>query len=135
MNGKIKVLLVERDPQVSQLLLLLLAAPDAPRLRFEPVCVADVEAGLRSIARGDRVDAVVLGLPRDGIGALERLRALRRQAPNVPIVALVEPGGEARGRVAVKLGAEGFQVRGRLNSGALKRSLSGEAVGSRPSAA
>ena len=129
MDGKIAVLLVGHDPQVAQLLLLLLDAPNAPRRRFEPVCVKDVEAGLRSLARGDRVDAVVLGLPRDGVRSLERLRALRRQAPDVPIVALVEPGAEARGRVAVKLGAEGFQVRGRLNSDALRRSLSGEAVG------
>jgi DNA-binding NarL/FixJ family response regulator len=129
MKGKIAVLLVERDPQVAQLLLLLLAAPDAPRLRFEPVCVEDVEAGLRSLARGERVDAVVLGLPRYGVQALERMRTLRRRAPEAPIVALVEPGGEARGREAVKLGAAHFQVKGRLDSGALKRSLSREAVG------
>ena len=129
MDGKITVLLVERDPQVAQLILLLLAAPDAPRRRFETVRVEDVEAGLRSLARGDKVDAVLLGMPRDGSRTLERLRALRRRAPGVPIVALVEAGAEARGREAVKFGAEGFQVRGRLDSGALKRSLSGEAVG------
>ena len=114
---------------MAQLLLLLLASPDAPRRRFEPVCVEDLEAGLRSLARGDRIDAVVLGLPPDGVRALERLRALRRYAPDVPIVALVEPGAEARGREAVELGAECFQVRGCLDSDALKRSLRGEAVG------
>jgi DNA-binding response OmpR family regulator len=128
MHGKITVLLVERDPQVAQLLLLLLAVPDAPRRRFETVCVEDVDAGLRSLARG-KVDAVILGLPRDPSRALERLRALRRHAPDLPIVALVEPGAEARGREAVKFGAEDFQVRGRLDSRALRRSLSGEAVG------
>src|SRR4051812_8354476 len=128
MDGMISVMLVERDPQVAQLLLLMLAAPDAPRRRFEPVCVEDVEAGLRSLARGARVDAVVVGLPRDGARALQRLRTLRRRAPDVPIVALVEPGSEARGRRAVELGAEGFQVRGSLDPAALKRSLRGEAA-------
>jgi DNA-binding NarL/FixJ family response regulator len=125
MDGRISVMLVEPDPQVAQLILLLLAAPDAPRRRFEPVCYEDVDAGLRSIARGDRVDAVLLGLARDESRGLERLRALRRRAPGVPIVALVEPGGEERGREAVRLGAEGFQVRGRLTSRELQFALGG----------
>ena len=123
-DRKISVLLVEPDPQVAQLLLLLLAASDAPPHRFEPVCVEDIEAGLRSVARGSRIDAVLLGLTLNGGGALDGLKTLRRQAPHAPIVALVAPGAEERGREAVKLGAKGFQVRGRLNSDALKRALS-----------
>jgi DNA-binding NarL/FixJ family response regulator len=122
-DRKISVLLVEPDPQVAQLLLLLLA-PEAPPFRFEPVCVEDVDAGLRSLARGSRIDAVLLGLTLGGAGGLEGVRTLRREAPHAPIVALVAPGAEARGREAVKLGAKGFQVRGRLNSDALKRALS-----------
>lgn len=123
-DRKISVLLVEPDPQVAQLLLLLLSAPGAPPRRFEPVRVEDIEAGLRSVASGSRVDAVLLGLTLNRGGTLEGLRTLRRRAPHAPIVALVAPGAEARGREAVKLGAKGFQVRGRLNSDALKRALS-----------
>ncbi|HEX4048435.1 MAG TPA: hypothetical protein VH309_11400 [Elusimicrobiota bacterium] len=124
MNGKISVLIVAPDPQVAQLLLLLLAAPDAPPRGFEPVCVEDVETGLLSLKRGGPVDAVLLGSLPDGDGAFEPLRTLRRRAPGVPVVALVEPGGEARGREAVKLGAHGYQTRERLDSRALKNALS-----------
>jgi DNA-binding NarL/FixJ family response regulator len=128
---EVSVLLVEHDPQAAQLLLLLLAAPHPELRRFEPTRVEDVERGLLALARRDPVDAVLLGLPLPGGRTSERLRALRRRAPGVPIVALIEPGAEALGREALALGAHAFVVKGRMDCRALKRSLGGVPVPSR----
>ena len=120
MDGQLSVLLVEPDPQAAQLLLLLLAAPDARR--FETIRVEDVEDGRRVFEREQPVHAVLLGLPLDGGGLSERLSALRREAPDVPVVAAVEAGEEASGREAVALGAACFWVKG-ADARALKRAL------------
>lgn len=109
MAGRVSVLLVERDPQSAQLLLLLLAAPGARRV--ETVRVERVEEGLLLLERREPADAVLLGLPLGEGRPRERLKALRRRAPDVPVVAVVEPGEEALGRQAVAQGAAGFWVR------------------------
>lgn len=120
MDERISVLLVERDPQSAQLLILLLAAPDARG--FETARVEGVEEGLRRLDRGERADAVLLGLPLAEGRLRERLRALRRRAPEVPVVVAVDPGDEALGREAMALGAESFWVRS-ANAGSLKRAV------------
>jgi DNA-binding NarL/FixJ family response regulator len=109
MNDRISVLLIERDPQSAQLLLLLLAAPDARRI--ETMHVQGVEEGLRRLEDDEPADAVLLGLPLGEGRPRERLRALRRKAPGVPVVVVVDPGEEALGRQAVEQGATSFWVR------------------------
>jgi DNA-binding NarL/FixJ family response regulator len=109
MDESLSVLVVERDPQSAQLLLLLLAAPGARRV--ETVRVERVEEGLLLLERREPVDAVLLGLPLGEGRPRERIKALRRRAPNVPILAIVDPGEEALGREAVARGAAGFWVR------------------------
>ena len=120
MNGRITVLLVERDPQSAQLLLLLLAAPDGRRC--ETVRVERAEEGLLLLDRGEPADAVLLGLPLGEGRPRERLRALRRRAPDVPVVAVVDAGDEALGRQAVAQGAAGFWVRS-ADARSLKRAV------------
>ena len=124
MDGRISVLLVERDPQSAQLLLLLLAAPDARGV--ETLRVERVEEGLLLLERREPADAVLLGLPLGEGRPRERLKALRRRAPDVPVVAVVDPGEEALGREAVAHGAAGCWVRS-ADARALKRALA-EAV-------
>lgn len=119
-DDRISVLLVERDPQSAQLLLLLLAAPGARRV--ETVRVERVEEGLLLLERREPADAVLLGLPLGEGRPRERLKALRRRAPDVPVVAVVHPGEEALGRQAVAHGAAGFWVRS-ADARALKRAL------------
>ena len=120
MDETLTVLLVERDPQSAQLLLLLLAAPGARPV--ETVRVERVEEGLLLLERKRRPDAVLLGLPLGAGRPRERLKALRRRAPNVPVLAVVDAGEEALGREAVKHGAAGFWVRG-ADARSLKRAL------------
>lgn len=120
MKGRISVLLVERDPQSAQLLLLLLAAPDARRC--ETARVERAEEALLHMERGEPVDAVLLGLPLGAGRPRERLRALRRGAPEAPVVAVVDPGAEALGRQAVAHGATSYWVRS-ADAGSLKRAV------------
>lgn len=120
MKGRISVLLIERDPQSAQLLLLLLAAPDARRC--ETVRVERAEEGLLQLDRGETPDAVLLGLPLGEGRPRERLRALRRRAPGVPVVAVVGPGEEELGRQAVDQGAACYWVRS-ADARSLKRAV------------
>jgi CheY-like chemotaxis protein len=119
-DGEISVLLVEPDPQAAQLLLLQLAAPDARR--FEAIRVESVEDGRRVLERAEPVAAALVGLPLEGGRLRERLRTLRRAAPELPVIAAVEAGAEELGREAVALGAACFWVKGG-DARALKRAL------------
>jgi hypothetical protein len=110
MNAKIEVLLVERDPQVAQLLLLLLGRPDPPTRRFEWTCVEDVESGLRRLARREPFDAVLLGPSLRSAGTRGRLRG---HAPAVPILTLAPEGKRRVDPDAVKRSLRGAVARAR----------------------
>src|SRR6185503_4557228 len=104
----------------AQLLLLLLAAPGWRRC--ETVRVERAEEGLLLLERGEPAEAVLLGLPLGAGRSRERIRALRRRAPDVPVVAVVDPGEEALGRQAVAQGAACYWVRS-ADAASLKRAV------------
>jgi len=65
-----------------------------------------------SMVDGDRDD-----------GGLRSLIALRRKAPDVPVIVLVRPGDEELASLAVKEGAQDWLVKARLDGDALVRSM------------
>lgn len=102
------VLLIADDPQTAQTFLLLLAAPGSPALRW----TSRLRDGLRLLSVEGPFEAVLLDL---ALGP-QALPLVRARAPGLPVVALAEPGGEARGAAAVARGAWDYQVKGRLHA-------------------
>jgi DNA-binding response OmpR family regulator len=124
MNGKITVLLVEKDPQITQLLLLLMTEPAWPPLPFTLVCVDGLDAARQALGADDSIQVVLLDAALSGSSLIEALRVLRTHFPATPVVVLTEPGGEAVGLEAVRSGAQDYQVKGSLDARTLKRTLS-----------
>jgi DNA-binding NarL/FixJ family response regulator len=124
MEDKITVLLVEKDPQTTQLLLLLMAAPAWPPLPFTMVCVDGLEAARAALAEDAAIQVVLLDPSLTGVGPLEALRVVRAHAPSTPVVMLIEPGEDGLGLAAVGAGAQDYQVKTSLDARTLKRTLS-----------
>lgn len=124
MNGKITVLLVESDPQVTQLLLLLMTAPAWPPLPFTLVCVEGLDSARAALAKDATIQVVLLDANHSGCGPLEALRAIQSHSPSVPIVLLTEDGGDSVGLMAVAAGAQDYQIKSNLDARTLKRTLS-----------
>lgn len=123
MNGKITVLLVEKDPQITQLLLLLMSEPAWPQLQFTLVCVDGIDAALKALSADDSIEVALLDAAGTGLSLLDGLMKVRARAPAVPVVVLTEPGGESTGLEAVRRGAQDYQVKGSLDARTLKRTL------------
>lgn len=123
MNGKITVLLVEKDPQITQLLLLLMSEPAWPQLPFTLVCVDGFDAALEALSADDSIEVVLLDAAGTRLSLLDGLLKVRARAPAVPVVVLTEPGGESTGLEAVRRGAQDYQVKGSLDARTLKRTL------------
>lgn len=124
MNRKITVLVVEKDPQVTQLLLLLMSEPSWPALPYTLVCVDSLNAAREALAADGSIQVVLLDPVRSGASLHEALRRMKEFAPETPVVVLTEPGGEAAGLEAVRAGAQDYQIKGALDSRTLKRCLS-----------
>ncbi len=124
MNGKITVLLIEKDPQITQLLLLLMTEPAWPPLPFTLVCVDGLGAAREALGADDSIQVVLLDAAMSGSSLIEALRIVRTHSPTTPVVVLTEPGGEAVGLEAVRAGAQDYQVKGSLDARTLKRTLS-----------
>ncbi len=123
MNAKITVLIVENDPEITQLLLLLMAEPSWPSLPFTLVCVDGLDAAHAALVSDDSIQVVLLDPAKTGASLSEALRMMRRYASSTPVVVLTEPGGEAAGLEAVRAGAQDYQVKGSLEARSLKRVL------------
>ena len=124
MEDKITVLLVERDPQMTQLLLLLMAAPAWPPLPFTLVCVEGLDDALAALSADAAIQVVLLDAALSGAGPLEALRIIRAHSPMTPVVMLIEPDADAVGLAAVAVGAQDYQVKTSLDARTLKRTLS-----------
>ncbi len=123
MNEKITVLLVVKDPQITQLLLLLMSEPAWPQLPFTLVCVDGLDAARESLAEDDTIQVVLLDPAGTGCGPIEAVRKIRVHSPETPVVLLTEPGDEIAALEAVRAGAQDYQVKGSLDGRTLKRTL------------
>ena len=71
MNGKITVLLIEKDPQITQLLLLLMTEPAWPPLPFTLVCVDGLDAAREALGADDSIQVVLLDAAMSGSSLIE----------------------------------------------------------------
>ena len=123
MNGQFTVLIIESDPQITQLLLLLMSEPAWPPFPFTLVCVDGLRGAREALAEDDAIQVVLLDPVKSGANLPEALRILERLSPGTPVVVLTEPGCEAAGLEAIYAGAQDYQVKGSLDSRTLKRVL------------
>jgi CheY-like chemotaxis protein len=111
--GKRKILLIEDDPDVVRLLVLLLGALDA-----EVATAPDGAAGL-AFAAANKPDLILmdLNLPRmDGFEAIRALRADQAFA-DLPVIVLTAHANPENIRRAVDVGADDFLVKANLLAG------------------
>ncbi|MCV0402292.1 MAG: response regulator transcription factor [Chloroflexi bacterium] len=97
-----RLLLVEDDPTLRQALAFNLA-----REGYEVTSAADGEAAL-DVARGGRLDLILLDVMLPGMSGIEVLRVLRREGVTTPVIVLSAKGDEIDRVVGLKIGADDY---------------------------
>lgn len=119
-KADIRILLVEDDPDDTQLVCSLLEADQQPRFS---VCCRDTLAG--ALAELDTVtpDAVLLDLSLPDSEGFDGLRELSRRHRQVPVVVLTGLADGGAGLEALSLGAEDYLLKAGLERDLLMRAL------------
>jgi DNA-binding NarL/FixJ family response regulator len=115
-----QILLIERDPSVSQTICATLAA--ARGQSFEVVRARELSEGVAHLRKG-RTDAVLLQLSLPEGWGIEALDDLFRAAPDIPVVILAENEGEDLATQAVSRGAHEYLLPSQLDRYSLPRAL------------
>ena len=116
-----RLLLVEDSEADAELATDCLAGPSHGPA-FTLVHVERLEAAIAHLSLSE-VDCVLLDLSLPDSKGLKGVRALRRAAPDVPIVVLTGLDDSAVGETAVRNGAQDFLVKSEFNAVTLRRSL------------
>jgi DNA-binding response OmpR family regulator len=120
-----RVLLVEDDDAIAQLIQLELSDPAAVDLadsRFAVTRVRRLSEALARLAEGG-LDVALLDLNLPDSGGLDTFRRLRERSPDLPIVVLSALTGVDLGVRAVREGAQDYLVKGQADGPLLARSL------------
>lgn len=119
---KLKVLLIEDDPDDVLLLKGMIKEMPEETTSFEIETADRLSAGIARLSRGD-VDIVLLdlGLP-DSLG-IDTLRQAHASAPDVTIVVLTGLTDEHVGLQALQEGAQDYQVKCQVNGPLITRSM------------
>lgn len=116
----LNILLVEDNIGDARLIQVLLAEEAGDGLRLKHVSrLGDAVQALRET----HYDVVLLDLSLPDSYGLETVKALRRQAGNVPVVVLSGMDNETVALGALKSGAEDYLVKGRADGNLIKRSI------------
>ncbi len=120
MTDKLHILLVEDNPGDADLIREMLPAvgPEA----FEIECVSRLSMALASV-KATRFAFVLLDLGLPDSQGLDTILAMRRGAPDLPIVVLTGNQDEKTGLAAIKNGAQDYLVKGQFESRLLIRSI------------
>ncbi|MBI3547499.1 MAG: response regulator [Elusimicrobia bacterium] len=116
-----RILLIEGSPDDASVIKYLLAGDEAGQ-SYEVKDALRLAAGSDLISR-DAFDAALVNLALPAGNGLEAFGRLRRQRPDLPIVAMIPPGDERLGREALTIGAQEFLVKGALDKAQLRRSI------------
>jgi DNA-binding NarL/FixJ family response regulator len=94
-------------------------------LASNPFRVAHVESigGAERYLVGNSVDIILLDLGLTGAGGLEAVRRLQTIVPGVPIVLLCDADDESTAAHAIQEGAQDYLIKGKIDTGELKRAL------------
>jgi DNA-binding NtrC family response regulator len=110
---KVKILLIEDDPEHAQLIREMLRTGGGAS--FDVECADWLSTGLERLAAGG-IDVVLLDLTLPDSRGLDTFATVRAQAPSVPVIVL---SGLLDGRLAdeaVRRGAQDFLVKGKMDS-------------------
>ncbi len=111
MSELLHVLLVEDNPGDADLIKELLSCSTPARYEIE--CMSRLAAALERVKSG-RFDIILLDLGLPDSAGLDTVRAMRRQAANIPIVVLTGNDDEQTGIAAIKEGAQDYLVKGQI---------------------
>jgi signal transduction histidine kinase len=119
---RIKVLLIEDDPDCVLLVSLHLGEACGPNARYV-IQSAETLAGARELLSSQDFDVVLLDLMLPDSQGLDGLAALRRQAPDLPVVVMTNLNDEEVGLQAIEQGAQDFLVKQKIDALVLKRAI------------
>ncbi|MEW6418144.1 MAG: PAS domain S-box protein [Nitrospirota bacterium] len=114
-----RILIIEDNPGDARLIQELLREATGD---FKTNVAEKLGTGLKFLASQD-VDAILLDLGLPDSSGLETLTGLQTHFPNLPIVIMTGFGDESLGVQAVRLGAQDYLIKGKINSELLRRTL------------
>lgn len=118
--ANLRVMMIEDDPLFAELV--------ATRLRRSSLGPIDLEthhslaAGLDAIRR-DPPDAVLLDLHLPDAYGLKSLESVTEEFPELPVIVLTGSQTEGKAIDAIRMGAEDFLVKGKINGNAIARAV------------
>ena len=121
MTGQpIQILLLEDNPGDARLLQRIFAADRTTRT--EIICADRLSKALAQLS-ARAIDAVLLDLSLPDSTGLDSLKQVRTHAPNIPIVLLTGLDDEKNALEAMRLGAQDYLVKGRVDGEVLIRTM------------
>ncbi|MBI4115430.1 MAG: diguanylate cyclase [Candidatus Omnitrophica bacterium] len=119
-SERVKVLLIEDDPDDILLLQKILYEIDESRMKVEVECAERIERGLARISKGG-VDIALLDLSLPDSQGLDTFNQFHSQAPDVPIIVLSGLPDDTVAIEAVRQGAQDYFLKQEVDSKMLAR--------------
>jgi DNA-binding NtrC family response regulator len=101
-NGKRKVLIIDDDPGVLNLLRQVVELE-----RFNTITAESAEAGVKVLDE-TKVDAVISDILLPGMSGVEFMKMNKNSHPNIPIILITGYAGRFDSKAAYEAGADGF---------------------------
>src|SRR3989338_2215699 len=121
MNPKpIHVLLIEDDPDFAESLKLRLSS--SKDFSFLLESAPNLASGLNQVREGS-FDLILLDLNLKDSTGLDTLKKLQREARTLPVIVLTGEYDESTGPETIRLGAQDYFVKGKIEPSALTRSI------------
>jgi PAS domain S-box-containing protein len=120
MEKEIKILLIEDNPADSRLIEIYLSESYG---RFATLVKADTLANALAFIKKERFDIIIIDLSLPDSFGIDTFKEVFAAASYAPLIVLTGNDDESVGIDTVKLGAQEFLIKGRINSAALKRSI------------
>jgi DNA-binding response OmpR family regulator len=118
MSGKLRILIVEDNPADADLIREML--PQTDSLHFQAESVHRLSGALARLERRD-IDLVLLDLGLPDSQGLPTFHALRKAAPDIPVIVLSGNDDQELAISAVRDGAQDYLVKGRFGGDLLVR--------------
>jgi len=118
MSGKLRILIVEDNPADADLIREML--PQTDSLHFQAESVHRLSGALARLERRD-IDLVLLDLGLPDSQGLPTFHALRKAAPDIPVIVLSGNDDQDLAIAAVRDGAQDYLVKGRFGGDLLVR--------------
>ena len=122
MNERIRVLLIEDDPEYALLIRLYVNEAGGETIKYALECANSLAAGLDRLLRQE-FDIVLLDLMLTDSEGLDTLARFRRRAPGIPVVILTNLDPAATDLKALSEGAQDFLLKSELNARQLQRAI------------